>query len=84
MKRINYQKSIIQKLNEIENKIICDNEKPLNIVKASEYLGISTSYLYKLTAKNLIPHHKPTGKVIFFSKNELDSWVFNNQIIGEK
>lgn len=79
MKRMSYQKSILQKLTELENQLVKNNEKPLTIAEAAEYLGLSTSYLYKLTAKNLIPHHKPTGKVIFFSKYELDEWIFRTK-----
>ncbi|MBL1121404.1 MAG: DNA-binding protein [Ignavibacteriae bacterium] len=79
MKRSNYQKSILQKLTDLENQVVKNSDKPFTLIQAAEYLGLSTSYLYKLTSKNLIPHHKPTGKVIFFSKNELDEWVFNNK-----
>ncbi len=79
MKRSSYQNSILQKLTELENQISKGNDKPFTLKQTAEYLGLSESYLYKLTSKNLIPHHKPTGKVIFFSKNELDEWVFNNK-----
>lgn len=79
MKRSNYQKSILQKLTDLENQVVKNSDKPFTLIQAAEYLGLSTSYLYKLTSKNLIPHHKPTGKVIFFSKNEIDEWVFNNK-----
>ncbi len=51
-------------------------DKPLNFKKACTYLGYKPSYLYKLTSTGKIPHHKPSGKVLFFSKNELDEWIF--------
>lgn len=52
--------------------------KPLNFKEACAYLGYAPSYLYKLTYQKIIPHYKPTGKIIFFSKNELDEWIFKS------
>jgi excisionase family DNA binding protein len=52
----------------------------LSFREAQSYLGFSHSYLYRLTSQKLIPHYKPTGKVIFFSKEELQAWVFANRI----
>lgn len=51
-------------------------DKPLTFKEACTYLGYAPSYLYKLTYQKKIPHYKPTGKVIFFSKYELNEWVF--------
>ncbi len=52
--------------------------------KACKYLGLSKSTLYKLTMNGEIPHYKPTGKKIYFSKNELDNWVKTNVPRGEE
>ena len=52
--------------------------------KACKYLGLSKSTLYKLTMNGDIPHYKPTGKKIYFSKNELDNWVKTNVPRGEE
>ena len=51
------------------------NSELMNFRKTCEYLGIAPSSLYKLTCRNLIPHHKPTGKVLFFFKKEIDDWI---------
>lgn len=50
----------------------------LNFKEAREYLGLSNSQLYKLTRNGDIPYYKPTGKLIYFNKQELDEWVFQN------
>jgi excisionase family DNA binding protein len=71
------QNGVLEKLTSIENLLKGKNDKPLNLIQAAEYLGLRKSYLYKLTSKKLIPHSKPTGKVIFFSKVELDHWALN-------
>lgn len=52
----------------------------LTFKEASEYTGISKSYLYKLTSAKKIPHYKPIGKLIYFEKDELDSWLLQNRI----
>ena len=72
------QNKVVEKLTSIETLLRDSKPKPLNLTQAADYLGFSHSYLYRLTSKKIIPHHKPTGKVIFFSKAELDEWIFNN------
>jgi excisionase family DNA binding protein len=69
---------ILQKLTVLEELLQKNHDKPLTFREACAYLGYAPSYLYKLTYKKLIPHYKPTGKMIFFSKNELDQWIYKN------
>ncbi|MBX3008036.1 MAG: helix-turn-helix domain-containing protein [Melioribacteraceae bacterium] len=70
------QNIILEKLSKLEELLKKKNDKPLNFKEACAYLGYAPSYLYKLTYQKIIPHYKPTGKIIFFSKNELDEWIF--------
>jgi excisionase family DNA binding protein len=49
--------------------------KPMTFKETCAYLGYAPSYLYKLTYKNIIPHHKPTGKMLYFFKDEIDEWI---------
>jgi len=51
----------------------------LNLTELSVYTGISKSYLYKLTHYGKIPYSKPFGKLIFFDKNDVDSWLLSNK-----
>jgi excisionase family DNA binding protein len=53
-------------------------DKLLNFNETADYLGLSHSYLYKLTARKMIPCYKPMGRLYFF-KNELDGWIVNNE-----
>lgn len=57
-------------------------ERPYTLSRAAEYLGISKSFLYKLTYSNQITHSKPTGKLIYFQKVHLDEWAYKNKRIG--
>lgn len=70
--------TILQKLDTLAELIKKKDDKPLTFKEACVYLGYAPSYLYKLTYRNVIPHYKPTGKMIFFSKSELDEWIFTN------
>ena len=48
--------------------------------KAAELLQISKSTLYKWTAKGLIPFYKPTGKNLYFKKEELQNWIERSRV----
>lgn len=54
-----------------------NNKKALTMSEASNYIGISKTYLYQLTHRNLIPFYKPNGKQIYFDRNELDNWLLS-------
>nr|WP_304651346.1 helix-turn-helix domain-containing protein [Bacteroides acidifaciens] len=48
--------------------------------EAAQYMGISKSYLYKLTMRGEIPHYKPMGKMCYFNRAELEEWLQSNRI----
>ena len=52
----------------------------LTTTEASVYLGVSESYIYKLTSSKLIPHYKPNGKLVYFNRRELCEWAMKNQV----
>ena len=72
--------TILEKLSILEELLKNKDDRPLTFKEACTYLGYAPSYLYKLTYKNVIPHYKPTGKMIFFSKNEVDEWIFKSSV----
>ena len=45
-----------------DNILFCQKEV-LTSDETARYMGISKSYLYKLTMRQEIPHYKPTGKI---------------------
>jgi len=61
------------------NMQIC-SKTVLTADEAARFLGISKSYLYKLTMKMEIPFYKPTGKVCYFNRLELETWMQNNRV----
>lgn len=48
--------------------------------EAALYLGQSKSNLYKLTSKKEIPFYVPGGKMIYFRKQELDTWIVDSKV----
>ncbi len=69
---------LTERLDRIERLLVAHKEV-LTFEEASEYAGISRSYLYKLTASKDIPHSKPNGKMIFFEKKKLNEWLLQNR-----
>lgn len=61
------------------NTIFCTKEI-LTSDEAAKYMGISKSYLYKLTMRQQIPHYKPMGKMCYFNRLELEQWLQNNRV----
>ncbi len=52
----------------------------LTTQEAAKYMGISKSYLYKLTMQKRIPYYKPFGKIAYFRRSELESVAFHCRI----
>lgn len=46
----------------------------LTLEEACEFLGLKRPTVYALVSKREIPHSK-SGKKLYFSKKELDSWM---------
>ena len=61
------------------NTIFCTKEV-LTSDEAAKYMGISKSYLYKLTMRQAIPHYKPMGKMCYFNRAELEAWLQANRV----
>lgn len=61
------------------NTIFCTKEV-LTSDEAARYMGVSKSYLYKLTMRQQIPHLKPMGKMCYFNRQELEQWLQSNRV----
>lgn len=57
-----------------------DQKAILTTDETARYMGISKAHLYTLTMKKLIPHYKPMGKVIYFLRSEVESWLQGNRV----
>lgn len=55
-----------------------EQKKVLSFKEGCDYLGYSKSYIYKMTAKGILPFSKPSGKKIFFDREKLEAWMLSN------
>ncbi|MBT3423207.1 MAG: helix-turn-helix domain-containing protein [Candidatus Cloacimonetes bacterium] len=79
------QNKIIEKLESIEKLLHEQNvmkKEVMTVEEAIKYLGISLSQIYKLTSTRSIPCYKPTGRKVYFKKDELDAWRLRNRHVS--
>lgn len=77
---IEEKKSIIESENESSKEELgWLTKEVLNFKEALAFLGVSPSMLYKLTHKQAIQYYKPNGKLIYFKKEDLISWMLSNK-----
>ena len=55
----------------------------ITLNECANVLGLSRSYLYKLTSTNQIPFYKPMGKKIFFSLKEVEDWAKRGRVMAQ-
>lgn len=68
-----------QRLSQLEAAMLTANvaaKEILTFDEACVYMGVSRSFMYKCTSTNRIPHYKPSGRMIYFKKEELAEWIF--------
>lgn len=68
----------------ITANIISTQKEVLTSDEAARYMGISKSYLYKLTSTQQIPHFKPLGKICYFNRAELERWLQTNRVATDE
>ncbi len=56
----------------------------LSLEDAATYLCMSKSTLYKHTSEGHISFFKPNGKLILFSKSDLDKWIGEKKIYSNE
>ena len=68
-----------QRVQQLENSIYHAKEI-LSFEEACAFLNFSKSYLYKLTSACAISHYKPSGKMVYFEREELEKWLRQNPV----
>ncbi len=63
----------------VTTNTIFTTKEVLTSEETARYMGISKSYLYKLTMRGEIPHYKPMGKMCYFNRAELEEWLQRNR-----
>ncbi|MFA7360357.1 MAG: helix-turn-helix domain-containing protein [Candidatus Kapaibacterium sp.] len=78
--KINKNNKIEEKLDEILLRLQ-ESENILTFSDACKYLCVSESTLYKLTSFRKIEYYKPNGKMIYFSKVQLNSYIKSRKVL---
>ena len=68
----------------ISAKMSLNTKEVLTSDEAASYMGVSKSYLYKLTMGMKIPHYKPMGKMVYFNRQELEQWLQSNRVATDE
>ena len=72
---------VLKQLQELKNLTLLGTKKALSMTDAALLTGLSKSSLYKLVCYKDIPHFKSNGgKLTYFDKDELNSWMLNRRI----
>lgn len=69
----------MERLERIEKGVMLQ-KNVLTFDEAVMFTGLAKSYLYKLTAGGKIPYYKPSGKLIYFDRSELERWMLRNPV----
>ena len=56
----------------------------LSVDEAAVFLNISKSQLYKYMSRRQIPYYKPSGKICYLKRSELEEWVFSSRIATDR
>jgi excisionase family DNA binding protein len=70
---------LMERLERIERGVMMQ-KNVLTFEEAVMFTGLAKSYLYKLTASGKIPYYKPSGKLIYFDRAELEKWMLRNPV----
>ena len=70
---------LMERLERIEKGVMMQ-KNVLTFAEAVMFTGLAKSYLYKLTASGKIPYYKPSGKLIYFQRSELEKWMLRNPV----
>lgn len=74
--------ALLNKLERLEQRIeeiFSMSKEALTFEQAWKFLKISSSQLYKLTCKRIIPAFKPGGKLLYFKRSDLENWMLSNR-----
>lgn len=76
-------KDLERRISLLEN-VMYEAKQILTLEEAAAFIGVSRSQLYKLTHLHVIPYYKPSGKLVYFEKSELLSWIRQNPVKSQK
>ena len=72
---------VLSELQEIKQLALLGAKTVLTVNEAAIILGVSVYNVYRKVSEREIPHYKsPGGKIVYFNKPELESWMMQNKV----
>jgi len=83
---VNLQKHVQEQDHRIESleHLLFEAKDVLTVEEAAMFLGLSKSFVYKMTHEGAIPFYKPNGKVCYFEKGALLEWMRSTKVASKK
>ena len=82
--RLQRQIEELQKRMEAVEDILDNAKEVLTVEEASRFMDIARSSLYKMTSDRSIPFYRPNGKMIYFEKADILTWIRQNRVTATK
>ena len=76
-----YVAELEKRVRNLEEKFDSGKEV-LTLQEAAQYMGIARSSLYKMTSNQTIPFYRPNGKLIFFERDDILTWIRRNRVFS--
>lgn len=68
-----------KRLKNIEKMSVLAAKRMLSVKDVSLLTGFSETYIRKLVRESKLPYYRPMGKMIFFDRAEIDSFLRTNR-----
>ena len=69
---------------EVAENLLFEAKDVLTVEEAAKFLGLSKSFVYKMTHEGSLPFYKPNGKVCYFEKAALLEWMRSTKVASQK
>lgn len=73
-------KEIVEELKHIKDLALLQAKNYLNVDDMCNYTGLSKAIIYRKMKEKALPFSKPSGKMAFFKKSDVDEWLGSNRI----
>jgi excisionase family DNA binding protein len=71
---------VLKQLADIRKFSLLAAKNILDVDDVVALTGLSKGFVYKLTCRKEIPHYKPNGKLLYFDRQEIESWMKQNRV----
>lgn len=71
---------VLKQLADIRKFSLLAAKNVLDVDDVVVLTGLSKGFVYKLTCRKEIPHYKPNGKLLYFDRQEIESWMKQNRV----